>query len=209
MINARNSHISNNFADDSGGGIYIDTGDQNVVNLTDSYVESNLAHGEGCGMQLAYSSMSTIFLFTLAHILFCVFPIGVFVGREAGLNGFGSHFVGNGGVTSSGKNEGGGAISTVDGSVKLTDCTLASNTALVGGAIHIDRGGSAEVINSLFVRNTADEMGGAVAAEVEGHFHVIQKTSFQNNQAPLGGAISASGTSSVSNICGVYPQPSK
>lgn len=53
MVIARNSNISNNFADDSGGGIYIDTGDQNVVNLTDSYVESNMAHGEGCGMELA------------------------------------------------------------------------------------------------------------------------------------------------------------
>ncbi|KAE9154581.1 hypothetical protein PF006_g1371 [Phytophthora fragariae] len=131
VVTARNSHISNNFADDSGGGIYIDTGDQNVVNLTDSYVESNMAHGEGCG---------------------------VYVGREADFAGFRSHFVGNGGVTSSGKNEGGGAISTVDGSVELTDCTLANNTALVGGAIHVDRGGSAEVINSLFAGNTADEI---------------------------------------------------
>ncbi|KAE9234923.1 hypothetical protein PF005_g1677 [Phytophthora fragariae] len=108
VVTARNSHISNNFADDSGGGIYIDTGDQNVVNLTDSYVESNMAHGEGCG---------------------------VYVGREADFAGFRSHFVGNGGVTSSGKNEGGGAISTVDGSVELTDCTLANNTALVASEL--------------------------------------------------------------------------
>ncbi|KAE9360656.1 hypothetical protein PF008_g1719 [Phytophthora fragariae] len=170
VVTARNSHISNNFADDSGGGIYIDTGDQNVVNLTDSYVESNMAHGEGCG---------------------------VYVGREADFAGFRSHFVGNGGVTSSGKNEGGGAISTVDGSVELTDCTLANNTALVGGAIHVDRGGSAEVINSLFAGNTADEIGGAIAAEVAGQFHATHQTSFQNNQAPLGGAICASGKSSV------------
>ncbi|KAE9052382.1 hypothetical protein PR001_g577 [Phytophthora rubi] len=149
VVTARNSHISNNFADDSGGGIYIDTGDQNVVNLTDSYVESNMAHGEGCG---------------------------VYVGREADFAGFRSHFVGNGGVTSSGKNEGGGAISTVDGSVELTDCTLANNTALVGGAIHVDRGGSTEVINSLFAGNTADEIGGAIAAEVAGQFHATHQT---------------------------------
>ncbi|KAE8910351.1 hypothetical protein PF003_g5036 [Phytophthora fragariae] len=150
VVTARNSHISNNFADDSGGGIYIDTGDQNVVNLTDSYVESNMAHGEGCG---------------------------VYVGREADFAGFRSHFVGNGGVTSSGKNEGGGAISTVDGSVELTDCTLANNTALVGGAIHVDRGGSAEVINSLFAGNTADEIGGAIAAEINKEFaSAVQET---------------------------------
>ncbi|KAE9047636.1 hypothetical protein PR002_g937 [Phytophthora rubi] len=150
VVTARNSHISNNFADDSGGGIYIDTGDQNVVNLTDSYVESNMAHGEGCG---------------------------VYVGREADFAGFRSHFVGNGGVTSSGKNEGGGAISTVDGSVELTDCTLANNTALVGGAIHVDRGGSTEVINSLFAGNTADEIGGAIAAEINKEFaSAVQET---------------------------------
>ncbi|KAJ8574499.1 hypothetical protein ON010_g4714 [Phytophthora cinnamomi] len=171
ILTARSSHISNNFADDSGGGIYISIGDQNFVNLADCYVERNMAHGEGCG---------------------------VYVGRGAELAGFRTQFVGNGGVTSSGKNEGGGAITTVDGDVELTNCTLADNTALVGGAIHVDRSGTAEIINSVFTGNSADEIGGAVATELEGFFNATQQTTFHNNQATLGGAVSSSGSSNTS-----------
>ncbi|KAL4170016.1 hypothetical protein KRP22_010925 [Phytophthora ramorum] len=123
-VYVESSNVSNNFADDSGGGIFLDTGEKNAVTLNDSSVEQNIANGEGCG---------------------------VFVGREAILSGYKSQFVGNGGMTSSGKSEGGGAISSVDGVVKLTSCTLANNTAQVGGAIHVDRSGTATITDSHFV----------------------------------------------------------
>ncbi|ETM37615.1 hypothetical protein L914_15837 [Phytophthora nicotianae] len=165
---AENSNISDNFADDSGGGIFIDTGDKNAVTLNGSFIERNFAHGEGCG---------------------------VFVGREAILAGYKSQFIGNGGVTTSGKNEGGGAISCVDGIVKLTSCTFINNTALVGGAIHFDRGGSAAIMSSVFEGNTADQNGGAIATSVKAKVTIALQTLFENNVAHFGGAMAVSGTS--------------
>ncbi|KAH7479024.1 uncharacterized protein KRP23_5823 [Phytophthora ramorum] len=87
-VYVESSNVSNNFADDSGGGIFLDTGEKNAVTLNDSLVEQNIANGEGCG---------------------------VFVGREAILSGYKSQFVGNGGMTSSGKSEGGANRTPEDG----------------------------------------------------------------------------------------------
>ncbi|KAG2864518.1 hypothetical protein PC113_g4493 [Phytophthora cactorum] len=167
---AVNSDISDNFADDSGGGIFIDTGDKNAVTLNGSFVDRNLAHGEGCG---------------------------IFVGREAILAGYKTQFWGNGGVITSGKNEGGGAISSIDGIVKLTSCTLVNNTALVGGAIHFDRGGSAAIMSSVFKGNTADQNGGAIATTVKAKVTIALQTSFESNVAHFGGAMAVSGTSTI------------
>ncbi|KUF99072.1 Nucleolar protein 8 [Phytophthora nicotianae] len=123
------------------------------------------------------------------------FFTGVFVGREAILAGYKSQFIGNGGVTTSGKNEGGGAISCVDGIVKLTSCTFINNTALVGGAIHFDRGGSAAIMSSVFEGNTADQNGGAIATSVKAKVTIALQTLFENNVAHFGGAMAVSGTS--------------
>jgi hypothetical protein len=51
-IYAEGCDVSDNFADDSGGGIFLDTGDKNSVILNDTWVERNIAHGEGCGTDL-------------------------------------------------------------------------------------------------------------------------------------------------------------
>ncbi|KAG6975834.1 hypothetical protein JG688_00001982, partial [Phytophthora aleatoria] len=133
-------------------------------------VDRNFAHGEGCG---------------------------IFVGREAILAGYKTQFWGNGGVTTSGKNEGGGAISSIDGIVKLTSCTLVNNTALVGGAIHFDRGGSAAIMSSVFKGNTADQNGGAIATTVKAKVTIALQTSFESNVAHFGGAMAVSGTSTI------------
>ncbi|KAF1792536.1 Pectin lyase fold [Phytophthora cactorum] len=133
-------------------------------------MDRNFAHGEGCG---------------------------IFVGREAILAGYKTQFWGNGGVTTSGKNEGGGAISSIDGIVKLTSCTLVNNTALVGGAIHFDRGGSAAIMSSVFKGNTADQNGGAIATTVKAKVTIALQTSFESNVAHFGGAMAVSGTSTI------------
>jgi predicted outer membrane repeat protein len=110
----------------------------------------------------------------------------------------------NGGVTSSGKNEAGGAISTVDGVVKLTNCTLSKNTAIIGGALHVDRGGSATILSSIFTGNTADDSGGAIAASVKADVTIAQQTSFEGNMADFGGAIAATGISTASLTSTVF-----
>ncbi|GMF11678.1 unnamed protein product [Phytophthora lilii] len=117
--------------------------------------------------------------------------------RGALLVGSNAQFVGNGGITSSGKNEGGGAISAVDGVVRLTGCALINNTALVGGAIHVDREGTATIMNSNFAGNTADQSGGSIATDVKAKLTIGQLTSFNGNRADIGGAIAVVGKSTA------------
>ncbi|GMF22595.1 unnamed protein product [Phytophthora fragariaefolia] len=172
---------------DAGGGIYLDN--SAFFYGSDAEIVNNSATERGGGLCVSNSAQA---LFDSVTISFC--------GKHviwAELNCFTTQFVGNGGLTSSGKNEGGGAISIVDGSVYLTNCLLENNTAVVGGAIHVDRGGSATIFNSFFMGNSADELGGAIATELHGNLTVAQQTSFQNNMATLGGAISSSGSSKI------------
>lgn len=66
------------------------------------------------------------------------------------------HLTITGGITT----ENGGGILARDASLKLTDCTVATNTALHGGGLYTD-GGTAILANCLFEKNTAT-MGGGV-----------------------------------------------
>ncbi|DBA01331.1 TPA: hypothetical protein N0F65_001836 [Lagenidium giganteum] len=164
-VNLNRSLLSFNYADDSGGGVYLDTGDQVRGTFVDSHIVFNLVKGQGSG---------------------------VFVGRDATHVATGCTYASNGGLTQSGRNEGGGGIAAVDAFVDVANCTFANNTAINGGAVLLDRAGSVIVNSTYFVINSADQFGGAIAATVTSELHVGIGNYFESNFANSGGAVAAS-----------------
>jgi hypothetical protein len=169
-----NSTLTDNIADDSGGGLYMDTGDQVRAVLNESIVQKNQAKGQGSG---------------------------IFVSRDAVLESTSSLFRGNGGVTLTGKNEGGGAITGVDASINITSCVFTDNTAGMGGAILADRATRLYIGGkTLFTTNSADLMGGAIAARLKASDDsvvVVGGANFSQNTADVGGAVSVADGSVV------------
>ncbi|POM59578.1 hypothetical protein PHPALM_31664, partial [Phytophthora palmivora] len=175
----------------SGGGIFVDTSSK--VYAENSDISDNFADDSGGGVYLDTGDKNAVTL--NGSSVERNFAHGEGCGREAVFASYKSQFVGNGRVTPNGKNEGGGAISAIDGIVKLTSCTLVNNTAVVGGAIHVDRSGSAAIMSSVFTGNTADQLGGAVAAGTRAKVTIALLTSFEKNRAYTGGAVAVNGIS--------------
>lgn len=122
----------------------------------------------------------------------------VFVGRSASLASYSSVYFANGGVTSTGKSEAGGAIANVDGLLDIGDCLFESNTAITGGAIFFDRAGTATITSSRFISNTADESGGAIQSNIKSSVTILEQSIFDRNQADEGGALASHDNSTLS-----------
>jgi fibronectin-binding autotransporter adhesin len=92
---------------------------------------------------------------------------------------------------SQGSSATGGAIAS-DGTLTLTNMTIANNKATVnnGGGVWNESSGTLSVISSTFTGNTAAVAGGAIAS-VGGL--VVSKSTFSGNSAGDGGAIDDSG----------------
>lgn len=131
-------------------------------------------------------------------ICFLVAHEGIFVARDAHLSASYTQFVSNGGITSTGRTEGGGALATIDGVLIVDTCTFTLNSAKNGGAIYVDRKGRATLENSGFESNFADTSGGAILASMKGAVSITSQTSFTTNSAVNGGAVACKDNSSVS-----------
>lgn len=137
--------------------------------------------------------------------LTCVFvftePIlreAIFVGRSANLLTYSSVYSSNGGVSSTGKSEAGGAIANVDGVLDIEDCVFEGNTAITGGAIFFDRSGTAMISSTKFINNVADDSGGAIQSNIKSNVTILSQTVFDQNVAANGGAVAAHDNSNVS-----------
>lgn len=132
----------------------------------------------------------------------CVFGcvVGIYIGRDAFLISVDSLYASNGGISATGKNEGGGGIASADGRVDIQGCTFLNNTAVVGGAILADRSSSVAIASTLFSGNTADQLGGAIATAVTATVTIEENSSFMHNEAENGGSIAAADSSNVTLI---------
>ncbi|TYZ62049.1 hypothetical protein PybrP1_007518 [[Pythium] brassicae (nom. inval.)] len=163
-----NSALLNNAADDSGGAIFLETGEFVGVTLDSTLVMNNLAKGQGCG---------------------------VFVGRDAFLTSTGSYFISNGGIFATGKTEGGGGVASADGRVNLFASVFINNTAVVGGALLADRSSNVKIEGTEFFGNIADQEGGAIAVAVTATVTISSGSTFEYNSAESGGSISLADSS--------------
>lgn len=122
---------------------------------------------------------------------------GVFVGREAFLDSIGSYFISNGGVFATGKTESGGGVASADGRVNISGSVFINNTAVVGGALHVNRNSSVTVTSTEFFGNIADLLGGAIAVAVTATLTISEDSRFEYNSAESGGSISLTDTGVV------------
>lgn len=204
-----NSSMLDNFADDSGGAIYLDTGDAVGATLKATLIQGNYAKSDGCGasecitvpsylthpLRLENSSVQGLHR-SLLRICLSVCA-GVSVGREAFLRANDSRFVSNGGISSTGKNEQGGAIASGEGRITLVGCTFFNNTAIDGGALYSDEKSKIAITSTEFLNNTADQIGGAIKAADTSVVTIQGESSFEFNGAQSGGAIAAVDKSNV------------
>lgn len=166
-----NSVMLDNFADDSGGAIFLDTGDTVGATLDGTLIKGNYARGLGCAVS---------------------------VGREAFLKATDSIFSSNGGISSTGKNEKGGGVASAEGRVTLVRCRFVNNTAIIGGALYAEQGSTIAITSTEFLRNSADQIGGAIEATRVTTITIEGESNFAFNDAASGGAIAMTDQSSIS-----------
>ena len=155
-----NCTLSDNLADNDGGGIFNLEG---TLTLANSLVSSNSAGFRGGGIYSNVGGVNTFGTVTLSN---CTLS-----GNSAGTDGAGIYNSSTvplmlSDCTLSGNSAGlsGGGICSVtppNGTVTLTNCTLSDNSALFGGGIYL-AGGTATLTGSTLLGNSADLNGGGI-----------------------------------------------
>ena len=139
-----------------------------IVNYTFNYNTANVA---GAAIYIASESHN------------CSIINSTFTGNEI-LNETGGH---------------GGAIYAIAQNTSVENTNFTENKAYYGGAIFVgSAGGSTNITDSQFIRNSAVNDGGAVY--LTSSYTVLNRTTFINNTAINGGAINAAGTGEVNQV---------
>ncbi|WP_338874733.1 putative Ig domain-containing protein [Spirosoma sp. SC4-14] len=188
----------------NGGGVFYDNGNTQLE-LTDCLLENNTA---GIGSVIYHSGQGAV------KLTRCQFVNnssteqegGAVYGQDSSLEAADCRFTGNsavkeggavffGGISlkltncifenNRGGGDGGGAIEVNGGSASLINTSFVSNTATNGGAV-LFYSDNYQVTNCSFVNNVAIEQGGAIYNAANSL--QITNSSFQGNQSPQGGA---------------------
>ncbi|MEQ9617373.1 MAG: FG-GAP-like repeat-containing protein [Phycisphaerales bacterium] len=179
----------------NGGGIFVDGAGPSIRNCV---IEMNQASGGGGGIYL-----SDAFLTTIEH---CTFDTNTSsAGGAIMVTNFsddvlisGCAFLGNSAV---GGPEAGGAIFVESGlATIIVGCTFTSNSAPLGGAIHVNSGAAAAlalVEGCIFTMNTAGSGGAIWSSGTD--FDCVQSSFVSNSATDIGGGVALQNSSRAIN----------
>jgi len=152
-ISITGSTISNNFANFSGGGMYLD-GATYIVNVSNSVITQNRAANVGGGVSLLGGQ---IFMqgVTISHNSAVNFGGGVFATVDADFVSNATSLIQSSNITLNTATLGGGIFLNLGSLLNIVSCTLSNNTAAVdGGGIYCN-GSTSEMNGTVVSYNTA------------------------------------------------------
>jgi predicted outer membrane repeat protein len=176
--------LSQNYADNSGGAIYVDSG--STLTVANSSFAFNKA-GSYAG---------------------AIYNLGTFIAQNSGFtNNTSNNFVGtlyNGGSATltncsvqSSQEVSNGAIMNVAG-ITLTGCTITGNVSSAGNGGLLSTGGELTANACLFSQNSSEQPGGAISTSGNSsNSAVIENCIFADNTATSGGAIYVNGPTNI------------
>jgi hypothetical protein len=164
-LTVNNSVISNNHAGDAGGGIDADGAGKVFVN-PGTVISGNTSVNQGAGIWLDAIQANGVF-------------------QTANLSVYGVLISGNEALAAG--NVGGGIGNAGNGSVTITNSTIANNfsNGVGGGFGDENGGGNLTVVNSLFLGNIAATEGGAI--EASGPSTTITTSELKANESGMDG----------------------
>jgi predicted outer membrane repeat protein len=211
------SHVSGNQADANGGGVHAASGSN--ITIVDTDIDANQSQASGGGVWVGELGTLTAVRTTVSDNVAGGDGGGIFaqqatldlqsvvLRRNAAGSGGGMYLLaGEASISSAeiednqvGSPAGGAGFVFDDGTVELTDSSVADNATIGAGGGGQVRGGAAdiEIHRSSFVGNLAG--GGGAIALVAGSLNVVNST-LSGNEAARGGAIHSAGPDSRPTI---------
>ena len=186
------TNVEDNTALYAGGGLLNDYGNSNATINDSSFTNNTTLYGAGGGIFNNYGASMTVTGGTLSGN---VASDGGGIGNDGTILVQGSEITGNTGLY------GGGGVYNSDGTVTITQSTLASNSAPgnAGGGLYSSYG-TVTVTDSTFTSNSTGSYGGA--AYISGGTATIGNSTLSNNSATASGGglfISAYSTITIVN----------
>jgi len=199
-ININHYIFTDNTADAMGGAIYASKGSDNFTINNCDFKGNNITNGTGGYGGAIYSNSNDNTIKNSNFTNNNAFNGGaIYVGGDSGhTNVTNVTFDRNNAVVD------GGAINLIASGVRLNDTRFYNNTAQRnGGAVYVGGDGTTNVVyNSGFVDNKANSHGGAI--DWRASAGEVMNTNFLRNSAEYGGAIYLNGVSTGSKISRVY-----